>query len=323
MDIIMTYSSGVISSFGIASTICTMGYFRSQKYQLQTAESCTRYVYKMLNFFDLLVCVASMFFLIHGELMLFPEEFKIPSGYWFLFLILMTSVHITGFLTCMMAITRFINTIWTSYLLDVFAMTISVILFTVLASSLEIGPYLFRTSYTVAFILQFIILASMFAVIVATCCVTLSKLNSVQSEDHDNEEREHTTHTVIWLCFFYCVFNVGNLLVLVAGFSGDNFTLPDLLSLGSTYILLPLKSALNPVIYFTRTAEMKMWMSNLWKKLTAGDGVSDKELEQLQSNRREEIIRRRSSAANTRYTGGSRHGSPSSGRKSEKKLEQR
>ena len=282
--------------FGLASTVCNILYFRSEKYQLHTAETSTRHLYKMLNFFDLVVCAATVFFLLHGELLLFPEEFKIPSGYWLFHLVLRSSVHVTGFITCMLVITRFINTVWTAYLLDCFAMTIAAVLYSFVAVSLEVGPYIFGTGYDVAFILQFALLTSIFLVVIVFNVVILTKLNTVQSEEHDTAQRRHTTHTVMVLSCIYCLCNLGNLVVLVDNIAGDSFTVPVVLSLISTYIVLPLKSACNPMVYVVRPEEMRTRLRHTWKKLTMGDEASDKELQQL-SSRKEQISRRRNTGS--------------------------
>ena len=292
MDIIITISSGMVSTFGIAGAVCNMTYFRSEKYQLHTAETSTRHLYKMLNMFDFAVCASTIFFLLHGSLLLFPEEFKIPSGYWIFYMVMNVAVEITGFITCMLVVARFINTVWSSYLLDCFAMTIAVVIFGAIAAGTETGPYVFSTNYKAAFILKFLLLGLIFLVVIGLNLVTLTKLDSVQSEEHNVEERKQTTHSVMLLSILYCLLNFNNLLILVDGIAGDSFNLPEKFRIISIYVVLPLKSACNPVLYFARNEEMRMWMSNQWRKLTMGHETSDKELEQL--SRKEEITRRHS-----------------------------
>ncbi|KAL5252406.1 hypothetical protein ACHWQZ_G015243 [Mnemiopsis leidyi] len=316
MDIIITISSGMVSSFGIAGAVCNMTYFRSEKYQLHTAETSTRHLYKMLNMFDFAVCASTLFFLLHGTLLLFPEEFKIPSGYYVFYTVMNVSVDIAGFLTCMLVVARFINTVWSSYLLDCFAMTIAVVIFGAVAAGTETGPYIFSTNYHTAFVLKFLLLSLIFIVVMGLNLVTLTKLKSVQSEEHNVEERKQTTHTVMLLSILYCLFNFGNLVVLVNNIVGDKFNLPERFRIISIYVILPLKSACNPVLYFARNEEMRMWMSNQWRKLTMGHETSDKELEQL-SSRKEEITRRHSRTAANSSPGSrrsSRHYSTSSTR---------
>ena len=181
----------------------------------------------------------------------------------------------------MLTVSRCVHTVWYMYVMDCFAVTVTVVVFALVAAALQITPYIFKTSYNVSYIIQFSLLSSVFILVVAVNIVTLTKLNSSLSEDHDLEERKHTTLTVIILSTLYCISSIGNLVVLLASFTGEIITVPPLFTVMSTYIILPLKSASNPAVYMSKNREMRKWLGNIWKKLTVGGETSDKELEQF------------------------------------------
>ena len=115
-------------------------------------------------------------------------------------------------------------------------------------------------------IVQFSILACVFLIVVLLNVICLVKLYFSPASQKENWKRKATT-TVMILSVIYCVCNVGAVAVYGAENIWNYYSMPIELVDVSYFILLPLNSACNPVVYLMRKEEMRSHVRTLWGRL--------------------------------------------------------
>jgi hypothetical protein len=107
-----------------------------------------------------------------------------------------------------------------------------------------------------------------FIIVVSTNLLSIANLLLNPNIRQDGGLR-HATITVAILSVLYCFFNVGFLIYLgqISFSPHGGFRIPDEFHQLVVFILLPLNSASNPLVYFTRKVQMRTYLRELWGKL--------------------------------------------------------
>ena len=141
---------------------------------------------------------------------------------------------------------------------------------------------------SVAVYIQFVLLVSLFLTVVLLNVISFGKLYLCKPSRTETWRRTATV-TVGIISLIFCVCNVGFVIIFgwrtVSVLSFLRMPHDQLLTMITYYILLPLNSACNPVVYLTRKKEMRLHVKTSWGKfvgcLCRKDGENDAE------NRRE------------------------------------
>ena len=113
--------------------------------------------------------------------------------------------------------------------------------------------------------IQFSILAGVYLIVVLVNVITLVKLNFSPASLKRTWKRKATI-TVVIISIVFCVCNVGAIIVYGAEIFWDSSMPIEVMDI-SYYILLPLNSACNPVVYLMRKEEMRSHVRHLWGRL--------------------------------------------------------
>ena len=188
----------------------------------------------------------------------------------------LVSVCMTSFITCLLAAVRTIHLVFPLYVIKWMAIKISIAIYTLTILVLE-GFTLQqsisgneRFAVDVIFNIEFIILVSVFSTVVLVNIVSLVKLYLAKASNRDTWRRKATI-TVLIISVIYCVCNIGSLVVF--GSETETFSvwsyssIPSELNHIAYFILLPLNSACNPVVYIIRKKDMRSHFKSLWKRL--------------------------------------------------------
>ena len=113
-------------------------------------------------------------------------------------------------------------------------------------------------------------MASLFLVVIMANTLTMGKLFFSKSQTKKcSSGKRKATITVGIISGIYCVCNIG--FIVIAGiplFSKSIYrSIPIQVIDALIYILLPLNSACNPLVYMFRRADMIPYFKALWKKL--------------------------------------------------------
>ena len=204
---------------------------------------------------------------------LFTSHYAGMVLYNLFYVIFMSSVFGTSFLTCLLAIIRVIVFISPLYLVNWRLVKGSIVVFglltIILQSMLTYCQYTFNVvSESVLDDIQFVILASLFVIVVVSNIVAMGKLFQSRSLTDTWRTKRRATVTVGQLSLLYCLCNIGYIIIDIPNISVYE-NIPIQLIRTCRYILLPLNSACNPAVYLIRTAEMRLYLKNLWVKLNS------------------------------------------------------
>ena len=114
---------------------------------------------------------------------------------------------------------------------------------------------------------QFFILAGVFLIVVLVNVISLVQLYFSQSsytESRGIKRKATVTVMIISVIFYVC--NIGSVIMYGATAMWNYFLMPLKLIEVSYYILLPLNSACNPVVYFIRKKDMRTYVQTLWSR---------------------------------------------------------
>ena len=257
-------------------------------------DAATTKLLAILNVFDLLVSVSTfLVFVTHSlqDVVLF-EVFAI---------VFRISVYITGYVTCLLAMVRVIHLVLPLHGINWRAIKVSVAVYCSIVVLLQVF-YLYeviRSSDSVqlkcdnilnanvsnvttgfndttgptfpilcklVFNVGFLIIVILFVIIISANVTSLVKLHLAQKFHRDTWKRKATV-TVAMISAVYCVCNI--VYVTVVGAETYSlihyFSMYDLVKI-SHYILLPLNSAFNPVIYLLRREDMRSYVKTLWSR---------------------------------------------------------
>ena len=75
--------------------------------------------------------------------------------------------------------------------------------------------------------------------------------------------------TVGILSVCYCICNIGFLVDLILKTGNSENHVPELVRLVNFHVLMTLNSACNPVVYFVRKAEMRIYLRDEWRRISS------------------------------------------------------
>ena len=264
--------SVLITIFGILTNLLSMSYFithRNPKRKSHT-ETLNKRLFIVLNFFDIFVCI----FLLA---MLFTTTYDTKNSMWSIVAFFVAAQN-TGFITCLLSAIRAISIFCPQHRLNAKVMIVSLILYSVLMIYSNVQHFNLNEKLITT---HFSILSGLFAVIIL--CNGLCIANLLLSEV--SPWKREVTITVGILSCLYCVFNVGFLVnygffIFKCGIRRDIVCLSPTFERTSMYILLPLDSACNPVVFFLRNAEMRRFLKVMWGKVWGSrPGAGDDEVQ--------------------------------------------
>ena len=255
--------SALVTVFGIVTNLLSLSYYvtrRNSNDRVNTTETLNKRLFIFLNSFDILVCISLMGWLLLDNL---GEEKKVIMS------VFMFMVGCTGFITCLLSMIRSISVIWPHYQLNNNLIIVASVCFCsgeVILQTLVC----FGTMTDITKTANFIILIVMFVVVIFSNGLCIAKLASSQMVSWKRD----ATITMGILSMLFCFFNVGFLAMLgIRVFKcGDNIQnsvkcLPGALGNTCLYILLPLNSACNPIVYFIRNAEMRRYLIQIYRRI--------------------------------------------------------
>ena len=266
----MVVSSILIAIFGTAANTVSLSYFINRirsRIRTRNNESSTTKLFAVLNTLDLIVSVTSAF-----EFILFYYPYEVVEEVFRT--VCMIAVILTGFLTCLLAVVRVIHLAMPFHVIDWRTVNASIVVFSVVVVVLRL-LYLLKfvssvSNYTLFVIverIEFLKLAGVFLIVVVVNVISLIKLHYSQSSHKETKDvKRKATVTVAIISTIYCLCNVGSLVIYGAG-AWDYFSIPFQVTEISYYILLPLNSACNPVVYLIRKEDMRKYVRSLGSNL--------------------------------------------------------
>ena len=280
--------SVLIAIFGTISNSLSLSYFigliRSTPRVHRGNTGClTTKLFAALNIFDLIVSVSSTSVVV--VFFFFENVAWLTEAAAF---ILRTSLYATTFLTCLLAVVRTINLTFPLYIINWTAVKGSILVYNVFIIILQLVYLILRfvksiskaidmdTLFAVFFNTELFILVSVFIIVVVSNIVSLGKLYLTQSEKTTTwRTTRKATVTVAIISAIYCICNITYIVVIgitsytmiTEDYALHKKLVPNQLMNISYFILLPLNSAINPVVYLTRKADMRSYVENLSEKL--------------------------------------------------------
>ena len=236
----------------------------------------------LLNIFDLQVCV---FGICNSLTNLWPKESS-RMAYYVTLGIMLLSVQFTWFSTCLLAVTRAIKVVSPFYNINWNVMNVAVAVYGLIALASGvlqvIDPFIPNDVEDIVEIVEFFLLATMYVMILVSNMVCLASLYCAKSES--NLIRQATI-TVILISISFFILNTCYLLRYgIDAFKIDYHFLDfSYSSLIFERVFLLSNSAINPVIYFLRNGEMRVWISGnirnviqfCMRKIATGEEVEE------------------------------------------------
>ena len=260
----------LIAIFGTAANSLSLSYFVNVvrfSGGMRNAGGSTTQLFAKLNFFDLLVSLTSAFEFIlwYYPFIAVLEVFKT---------ICMISMVMTGFLTCVLAVVRMIHLLFPLYNINWRAVTVSIVLYSMTVLVLVVLFFLriFIISdesllHEVLPAVDFSILAGVFLIDVLVNIISLVTLYFSKSSHRESRDiKRRATITVMIISVIFCICSIGLIVIYVANIF-YNYVMPFELIEISLYILVPLNSACNPMVYLMRKEEMRSHVRTLWGRL--------------------------------------------------------
>ena len=267
-------SSMVIAIFGTVSNAVSLSYFisaiRSNRQKRATTDSHTTELFAALNISDLLVSVS-----VSLACLLFPHQFssvqfRVELGFEVLTTICTISIYLTGFLTSLLAILRAIHLVFPLRVINWRAIQVSMVVYGLIVLATQICYYTAFGTFYPAWkqVLSFPILAALFLTVVLANAVSLTMLHHSTSSIREAWKRKATI-TMIMISGIYCVCNINTVAIVgMETYSISTYnSIPEELVRISYYILLPLNSACNPVVYLTRRNDMRLHVKTVWRRI--------------------------------------------------------
>jgi hypothetical protein len=228
----------------------------------------TTKIFLALNLFDLLVCLSTSAVFIAEQLLL-DRSTLIYEAFSLIFRIM---VHMTGFLTCLLAVIRLIHLVFPRNVTNWIAVKFSIAFFSIVITAVNAAKFFIEFVNENLSGLKFqlfipIILASLFTMIVLVNVISLIKLCLWKLSQREMWRRKATI-TVFILSVIYCVCNIGYVVLEIIGaYSLSTCDLVDGILIETLkFHLLPLNSAVNPVVYLIRRADMRSHVKILFTR---------------------------------------------------------
>ena len=263
---VLSAITGLVALTGTISNSLSLSFYIKQSgtnlyaERQNVAVSLTRHLFMALNSFDLALCV--FVFLCSARGAVDQDIMKVC------YVICMLAEQSSGFITCLLAVTRAISLWKPFYVLHSRTVYIAVTCFSVAMFILALLSFVVdEEAKTLVKKVFLFTLASVFIVVVFSNVLSISNL--LLNSRHKDCEIRHATITVAILSVAYCLFNIGFLVSLGQdSYPHKRLHISDLIQQINVFILLPLNSACNPIVYFIRMAEKRKYVLGLWKRLT-------------------------------------------------------
>ena len=285
MNVIFPVCSGIISVTGSVTNAISLSYLiRKAKRTLSNL------IFMMLNTFDLLVslsdvAVVTFWYCKHSTLCGYNLPFKVALA------VLDFSLESTAFATCLLSVTRTISLCLPFYRIEKRAVKIAGIIFfvqEVLRFLLRFYFYFIKTSQLQFYIgfdngvmmvlLSIVILINLFSSLLSMWKLLSSrkqlKLTSGNNDKQDprTKANQKATITILIVSIFFCFFNTIYCVAMYLQFFGPDGLASSLSPISmaffefSFWLAIPLNSAINPIIYFTRNRDMRKYFKGLLHK---------------------------------------------------------
>ena len=267
---IFIFPSVLITVFGTVTNLLSLSYFITQR-NFNTRNSNTEVInnrlFIVLNVFDIVVCVFLSAYVLVGINEYGSTVHSVCLG------IFVVANQTTGFITCLLSVIRAISIIRPRHQLNVKVLVGAMTTYSIMMLYLNLK--FFEKDITTT-IVHFSIYTGLFIVVIFSNILCIIKLahSKVASWKRD------ATITMGILSAVYCVFNIGfqvyyGLFLFKCGLDRDIVcTLPIFEGI-SIFILLPMNSASNPVVYFLRNREMRRYLKNVRRKMTCRELKQD------------------------------------------------
>ena len=273
--------SGLVGASGISANLISLSYFIKR-----CKKGVSRRLFILLNVFDLLVCVSEVLTLAfyHCENPDYCGDNTL--SYRIGFTVMDLSIESTGFATCLLGVTRVISVCFPFFQMNEKALHLTKAAF--------IGQEIFRALLRFYFFyvespkLHFykdfdnavmIVLLTLFILVNTTSSILLSwkLLTDIKAKDdsHNNQDltrrkKIRATVTVLivsgFFLFFNTLFGIALYLEIFVGIDEVTTKVYVFLIL-VVWLAMPLNSALNPLIFFSRKREMRDFVKQLPRTL--------------------------------------------------------
>jgi hypothetical protein len=252
--------SALVTVVGLVVNLFSLSYFviqRNNNSRLSTTEIVNKRLFILLNSSDICVCIA-----VTTTLIVFKNDSTSKLNEVFMRVFIVT-VQSTGFITCTLGVIRVISITRPQLQLNIKFLIVALISFVLIMIILEIQKY------EVRIIAHFIVVISLFVFVIFsnTMCILILALSSqIASWKWD------ATVTIGLLSIIYCIFNVGFVVqygrvIFECNLDLANFCTNPAFELTSLYILIPLNSVCNPIVYFIRNRDMRNYAKNMWRRI--------------------------------------------------------
>ena len=286
--------SVLITVFGTVTNLLSLSYFITQRHlnnRKSRTEIINNHLFIVLNVFDILVCI-----FLSALLLSFRYDIDEGDVQETLLLLFVLAVQTTGFITCLLSVIRAISIIRPTHHLNIKAIAGTTILYSGIMIYLNIQ---YNARNVKATMIHFTIYTALFIAVVLCNVVCMVKLALSKVASWKRE----ATITMGIFSAVYCIFNIGFLVfygfhVFVCGIQ-ETVCLSVTFEAISMYILLPMNSASNPVVYFLRNREMRRYLKNVWRKMTCRR--SEQEVRPEQDMTISNIARDRTEVTEDRY----------------------
>ena len=183
-----------------------------------------------------------------------------------MFTVCLVSVFMTGFLTCLLSVVRSIQLVSPLQVINWRLVNLSVAVYSILFVLLRVVHLLSFHMTGNPFVIEvvwFLMIAGVFLTVVSSNVISLLKLYFSQSTHTETQDiKRKATITIAIISVICVVCNIG--FVAITGISIFSPTVvPEELFYVLIFILRPLNSACNPVVYLIRKEEMRVYVKTL------------------------------------------------------------
>jgi hypothetical protein len=227
--------------------------------RLSATEAINKKLFILLNSFDILVCIflsgiLVLKFLDNQEIMVYDRILKS---------IFIAAVQCTGFTTSLLAVIRAISVIWPLHQVITPFVIVASMSFALIEITLQLQPN--ENANTTA---QFFISTLLFVTVVSANILCIIALVSTKLSPW----KKDATVTMGILSVLYCTMNIGFLVmmgfhVFKCHFIKNSYCSNFVFEATSLFILFPLNSACNPIVYFVRNADMRKYLIRVWRRV--------------------------------------------------------
>ena len=258
--------AGLVAVTGTISNTLSLSYFIHLRHTTSQSQASgnsslrlTRNLFMALNSFDLTLCVFLFLCSIRGAVN--NDEIMLAC-----YIICMLASQTTGFITCVLSVTRAINLWKPFYIFHRTMVYVFILVFVLITLVLVTLSYLVDEAGKISIKKVFLVtLAIIYVIVISINTLSIRKLLGNPNISHGNEIRKATV-TVAILSVVYCFFNTGFIVYLakISFVRQETYeSCSPWFHQVNVFVLLPLNSACNPVVYFIRKVEMRKYLLTL------------------------------------------------------------